>query len=73
MKSMMQLFHLRWAPLEFPRTITPFQMMTAIEQYYGLPHEGDAMAVRISRIRRAYNVGIIMMDREEVVTRRVAV
>ena len=66
-------------PLEFPRTIrelialTPGQLMTAIEQYYGLPHEGDAMAVRISRIRRAYNVGIIMMDREEVVTRRVAV
>jgi hypothetical protein len=58
-------------PLEFPRTIrelmalTPGQLMTAIEQYYGLPHEGDAMAVRISRIRRAYNVGIIMMDREE--------
>ena len=66
-------------PLEFPRTIrelialTPGQLMTAIEQYYGLPHEGDAMAVRISRIRRAYNVGIIMMDREEMVTRRVAV
>jgi hypothetical protein len=59
-------------PLEFPRTITPFQMMTAIEQYYGQPHEGDAMAMRISRIRRAYNVGIIMMEREEVVTRRVA-
>jgi hypothetical protein len=31
-------------PLEFPRTITPFQMMTAIEQYCGQPHEGDAMA-----------------------------
>ena len=66
-------------PLEFPRTIrelialTPGQLMTAIEQYYGLPHEGDAMAVRISRIRRAYNVGIIMMDREEMVTRRVAI
>ena len=66
-------------PLEFPRTIrelialTPGQLMTAIEQYYGLPHEGDAIAVRISRIRRAYNVGIIMMDREEMVTRRVAV
>ena len=64
-------------PLEFPRTIRdlmaliPGQLMTAIEQYYGLPHEEDAVAVRISRIRRAYNVGIIMMD--EVVTRRVAV
>ena len=64
-------------PLEFPRTIrdlmtlAPGQLMTAIELYYGLPQEEAAGAVRISRIRRAYNVGIIMMD--EVVTRRVAV
>ena len=66
-------------PLEFPRTIrdlmtlAPGQLMTAIELYYGLPQEEAAGAVRISRIRRAYNVGIIMMDRDEVVTRRVAV
>ena len=56
-------------PLEYPRTIrdlidlTPGQLMTATELYYGLPHDEAAVAVRISRIRRAYNAGIIMVDR----------
>ena len=53
-------------PLNFPRTVgavmalTPGDLLTRIENYYNLQHTGSIKA-RISRVRKAYCIGLTVL------------